>query len=613
MTRRLSVLLLALVALFALPAAARAELVSFNEPLQQRVSFSGYCGDATVQHVAPPTVPNLACPGSRQYSSSTTGLLGARLGTHATGSITASAYVRTTGTRTATVRLMSVDSAGVYTQLASVPVPANDTGEWFTTSPLHVAASDTLEVQVRNSASSTATGQVHVYAFSANSNADPVLPVGLGQPGNWAWTPIPSNVAAMDPSVLSPTGKSIATEAVRELAGQAASTFMNTASFTPKFNRFPAGTPFHPVRMCRSTTSGTCVPSYMTGLARAALGVSNTTTIDPVTGKPTGTITDLGGGVPFESSLAGAPGSDQEVVVRIDDFVARNADGSVFLRPDGQKVQGLDWELWHFREDPTFDSTQPESPTNTKYMAAYGTRRTGYIVDKTKPVDSQFRLDTLSGAYVRGTNVTSDSGTLKRWYGPNVLDPGSPNSTNFSNGWSVTAAKLPMGLANVISGEDCQRVLSGASQSFDHAVGLQTQYSRFPGGSGSDWWYPANGSDGQPVASTLALVQGMRFRLEPNTPIPAGLNGGGLALFLTIRDHGFAVDDTTGGSPGLVKNADGSYASGGGVRIRSELNSSECATLGVTSSQLRLVTALFAQHLVMLPEGSDGNPFPTTP
>jgi hypothetical protein len=531
--------------------------------------------------VAPPSVPDMLCG----VYAANSGTLTARMAAHASGAFTASAYVRTP-LRAGGVKLLK---NGVQVG-ASISVPVSSEG-WYSVAAQDATWLDALDIIV--TASSSGTGQVKVGMVHGD-----VSPTALGQPGNWATTPIPANVAT-EPG-LAPSGLPLAQEFARELGGQAAaSTYANTTSFTPKFWHVPLSTPREPVRLCRAT--GNCVPSYADALWRAAMGVDNATTMDRATGKPVGG-TYLGGGIPLTADVTGAPGTDSEAVVYVDGWRAKNADGTDFVRPDGQFMEGQSWELWHLRDDPTYDPAQPISPANTRKMFSWGSRRTGFL-RRGDNVDATYTLDTLSGRYNRAATITTDGPTLRRWYGPNVQTPGEPNSTAWSNYWGVTAAKLPF-IVDVVSDADCQAVANGA-QDFGHAVGIETRYNRW---TGTSWWWPGNGSDGQAAAATLALVEGMRAYLPADEPVPAGLSAAGLAEFRTLQRYGLAIDDTVGGGSSLVTNADGSYRSGGAIVQRFELDSPNCGAIGAGSTMLRQMPW---GHVVLVKRGSDAVPNPT--
>jgi hypothetical protein len=432
----------------------------------------------------------------------------------------------------------------------------------------------------------------------------------LGQPGNWATTALPSNVA-LD-THLAPNGAPLSTQVPLELAGQAAAdTYVNQTAYTAPFEYVPENTPLQPVRVCRE--AGNCVPNWgpaMYDLWRAAMGEGNSATYNSTTGKP---VVDqyVGGGLPITSSTVASPGTDKEAVIcrgggnsATPPWVAQNANGTPFTRPDGQEIEGSCWEVWGLQPDPTYNPKLPISTSNTAWMISYGARRTGFMTQTTGTAPSTtYPLDTLSGAYTRPNQPA--------WYGPQVGTPGDPNSTTFDTGWGVTADETPL-LTDVVQEADCQAVLNGAT-TFGHAIGIQLQYTRSPVAPATpvtgSWW-PGNGSDGN--NSAVAPVEGMRVFFNSSMSLPAGLNPAAQIMFRTLKKYGAVIDDQTGGGPVIQYNANGSYASGGALMIRSEQDSTgtgPCKQLGIATSLQGIPWAQISGPIKM---GSDTNPNPTS-
>jgi hypothetical protein len=430
----------------------------------------------------------------------------------------------------------------------------------------------------------------------------------LGQPGNWATTPIP-NQPALD-AHLAPNGAPLSTQVPLELAGQAAAdSYVNKTAYTPKFYYVPVNTPLQPVRLCRAGT--VCVPNWGTptsDLWRAAMGEGNSATYNSTTGKP---IADdyIGGGLPMTSAISGSPGTDKEAVIcrgggnsATPAWVANNANGTPFVRPDGQMIEGNCWEVWGLQPDPTYNPALPISTSNTAWMISWGARRTGFINQTSSTSTSTtYPLDTLSGTYQRQN--------LPAWYGPQVGVPGDPNSTTFDSGWGVTADETPL-ITDVVQQADCQSVLNGATN-FGHAIGIQLQYTRYPTAPATPTtggWWPGNGSDGN--NPKVAPVEGMRVWFNYTMPLPPGLSTAGAALFRTLKKYGAVIDDTTAGGPAIQYNTDGSYNSGGALMMRSELDptgTGACAQLGIGTALKGIPWAQVSGPIKM---GSDSTPNP---
>jgi hypothetical protein len=444
-----------------------------------------------------------------------------------------------------------------------------------------------------------------LFVFVQPSMASTIM---LGQPGNWATTPIPSGVL-LD-SHLAPHGSALTTSVPRELAGQAAAdSWVNQTAYTAKFYYVPLTTPLQPVRLCRYSSN--CVPNWGSptdDLWRAAMGEGSSSTFNRTTGKP---IIDqpLGGGIPLSSAITGAPGTDKEAVICRGGgnsgnapWTLQNADGSIFVRPDGQEIQGNCWEVWGLQPDPTYNPNLPVSTSNTAWMISWGARRTGFLSQlSSSAASSTYPLDTLSGAYSRQNQPS--------WYGAHVAVPGAPDSTTYDRGWGVTAAETPL-LTDIVQQADCQTVLNGAAD-FGHAIGIQLQYSRYPVAPATPTtgaWWPANGSDGN--NANVAPVEGMRLYFPSAVTMPIGLSRAAQALFHTLQKYGVVIDDQTGGGPAIQYNPDGSYKSGGALMMRSELDPSwtgACAQLGVGTALKGIPWAQLAGPIKM---GADASSNP---
>jgi hypothetical protein len=586
------------------PAAASASPVAAS--ITGASSFYSWCGGKTLaQGVLPDATPPATPTSCSDYTSSS-GTLTAQFAASGAGTFTASVYV-SDGTRPATVAL-SVAGAQVG---AAVTVPQSTTG-WITVPATSVTASAAVSATVRSG--STGSGYVKVYGIHGDLTPPPAVPstagiapagTTLGQPGNWATTPVPAGLSLS--TGAAPNGTALTAAVPRELAGQAAAdSWVNRTAYTSGIFYVPANTPLQPVRLCRY--NGECIPNWGSttyDLWRAAMGEGNAATFNPTTGKP---VSDqyIGGGIPITSAVTPSPGSDAEAVIcrgggdsGTPPWTAANADGTPFTRPDGQQLEGDCWEVFGLTADPTYNPNLPISPSNTKWMIEWGARHTGFIAQLgSTTVSASDPLDTLSGAYSRPRDPS--------WYGPDVANPGAPNSTTYDNVWGVTAARTPL-LTDVVSNADCQAVLNGASD-FGHAIGVQLQATRNPlTGSGSAWW-PASSSDGN--STTVATTEGMRVFFGSTVAMPSALSPAAQALFHTLQRYGAVVDDQTGGGPAVTYAADGSYQSGGALMIRSQLDPSgtgACAKLGIGSA---LTGIPWAQVSGPIATGSDGTPNP---
>jgi hypothetical protein len=558
--------------------------------------FYPWCGQTLLGDLLPDATPPGAPTSCGDYSGpGSSGTLVAQLGPHGAGTLIASLYVHDDA-RPLTLSLY-LDGAQVG---ASVTAPQRR-GGWLSFPAVAVAAASAISVQVRSGAGGS--GYVKVYAVHATLT--PVATV-LGQPGNWAATPIPSGVA-LDPG-RAPDGTALTRAVPRELAGQAAAdSWVNQTAYTAKIFYVPLNTPLQPVRLCRY--SGACVPNWGTGaddLWRAAMGEGNAATFNRVTGKPT-SDQYIAGGLPLTSAVTPSPGRDREAVIcrgggdsGTPPWVARNADGTVFTRLDGQPIEGNCWEVWGLRPDPTYDPSGPVSPSNTMWMIQWGARRTGFITQLGgAPVSITDPLDTLSGTYTRPRDPS--------WYGPDVATPGAADSTTYDPVWGVTAARTTL-LTDIVRQSDCQAVLDGAAD-FGHAIGIQLQYTRDPLTAGATAWWPAGSSDG--TAPSVATVEGMRVFFGPALAIPSSLSAAGRALFHTLQRYGAVIDDTTMGGPPIANAPDGAYQSGGALMIRSELDTTgagPCHQLGIATALAGIPWAQISGPIKM---GSDTDPNPT--
>jgi hypothetical protein len=568
--------------------------------------FYSWCGGKTLSQGLLPDVTPPAAPTSCSDYSSSTGTLTAQFGTHDAGTFTASVYLHD-DTRPATAALF-VGGAQVG---AAISAPEAKSG-WISFPSTSVTASQPVSVQVKSA--SSGSGYVKVYSVHGDLAPAPKLtaalglaPSGtaLGQPGNWATTPVPSGVALA--AGAAPNGTRLTTAVPQELAGQAAAdSWVNRTQYTTGIFYVPVNTPLQPVRLCRY--NGRCVPSWGSttyDLWRAAMGEGDAATFDATTGKP---VSDqyIGGGIPIDSTVTASPGSDAEAVIcrgggtsGSAPWTATNADGGPFTRPDGQPIEGDCWEVFGLRPDPTYNPSLPISPANTKWMISWGARHTGFIDQLSSTAASTADpLDTLSGTYTRPRDPA--------WYGPDVATPGAPNSTTYDSAWGVTAARTPL-LTDVVSNADCQAVLNGATD-FGHAIGIQLQATRNPFTGGGSGWWPASSSDGN--ASGVATVEGMRVFFAHAAAMPSGLSPAAQALFHTLQRYGAVVDDQTGGGPAVSYAVDGSYQSGGALMIRSQLDpngTGSCTQLGIGSA---LAGIPWAQISGPVAAGSDATPNP---
>jgi hypothetical protein len=342
----------------------------------------------------------------------------------------------------------------------------------------------------------------------------------IGTPGNFAETPIPSNVK-IDPLSAAVAG---------ELAAQAANnTWINIDSYTPQIYTVPTDQPLVPVQLCRF--EGNCVPSWAQGIADTmAAGV-------PVPKDANGQY------------VYGAPGTDKEIVIWQPDYVYGNHTGRL-------------WELWQFDANPSFNSAQPVSSTNSPLMAAWGGRVSG-----TK-------------------NYYGPSHFFDNWWWDPYANVTGPDNTGQAKEWGVTAAATWM-INDVVRNDDCQ------AQTLSHSIGLEVEYTNWQ----TARW-PAQRSDGTDSAKTVG--QGMRLFLPANTLEPAGMTRYEKMIFNGLKKYGSVVDDTAY-----------SWNRGGGVFVRTQLGSAVCKELMDGQGYDRQLDNIPWNQLKLIVTGSDENPNPT--
>jgi hypothetical protein len=529
--------------------------------------------------------------------------------------MTVSVYT-SNGTRPFTLRLQ-INGITVDTENA----PQSHHG-WISFPAVTVAASDQVQVYIAADWPGTNYAQVAAIHGDIDPWASPPWSQ-FGTPGNWATTPVPSNVVT-DPGTSPTNGQPLTSEVPRELAGEAkADAYVNMAAYTERTYYLPTRTPLQPVRLCR--WSNDCVPNWgppTDDLWRAAMGLANGAVPNRTTGQCASNCADLGGGIALTLTVTPSPGTDKAAIICLGGgdsgeapWTLRNADGTPFLRPDGQQIQGNCWEVWGLQADPTYNPNLPVSPSNTQWMIGWGARRTGFITQLTSTPDNTYghQLDTLSGQYCPRTAAGEwkcggmTDALAQQWFGPDVLQPGAADSTTYEFGWGATASELPM-MTDVVQQWDCTNILSGTASDFGHAIGVQVQYSRYDGSGLHNAWWPAGSSDGN--NGKVATVEGMRLYFPPSVTMPPGLPASAQALFRTIQKYGIVVDDQTNGGPGITYNADGSYASGGSVNIRVEqgTSTSPCGRLGILSA----LNGIPWSQLELVKEGYENDPNPTS-
>jgi hypothetical protein len=340
-------------------------------------------------------------------------------------------------------------------------------------------------------------------------------------------------------------GAALSRQVPFEIAGQAkAQSFVNLNLYTEATYYQPLSTPLQPARLCRTST--TCVPNWgpaADDLWRAAMGLANNAVSNRTTGECASNCTYLGGGIPVTANVDPSPGTDGSAVLCLgggDSFQppwTLMVNGSPFVRPDGQQIQGNCWEVWQLRPDLNYNPNLPVSPSYTQWMISWGSHRTGFISQLSSTPDNTYghQLDTLSGQYCpRSATGEWKCGGMtdalaQTWFGPDVLQPGAVDSTTYEVGWGVTAAETPL-LTDVVQQQDCQNVLDGAATDLGR---IQLQYTRYAGAGLHTAWWPAGGSDGD--NGHMAVVEGMRLYLPASVQMPTGLPYAAQVLFRTIR------------------------------------------------------------------------------
>ncbi|HWE13482.1 MAG TPA: hypothetical protein VG365_08225 [Solirubrobacteraceae bacterium] len=577
--------------------------------------FYSWCGKSTLNSILPDATPPAKPTSCWVYSAAgSVSSLTATFGSHAAGRMTVSVYA-SNGTRPFTLAL-HINGTTVDTENA-----AQSHQGWMSFPAQTVTASDQVQVV----ANAGWPGSNYAQIASVHGDLAPWASPPwsqFGTPGNWATTPVPANIVT-DPG-SAPDGLPLGTEVPREIAGQAqADSYVNMWAYTEPTYYEPLSTPPQPVRLCRS--SNNCVPNWgapTDDLWKAAMGLPNNAVPNRTTGQCASNCTYTGGGIAVTATVAPQPDTDKSAIIclgggdsRDPPWTLKNPDGTPFVRPDGQQIQGNCWDLWGLQTDPTYNPNLPVSPSNTKYMIAWGARRTGFLTQLTSTPDNTYghQLDTLSGQYCPRTaagewKCGGMTDTLAaQWFGPDVLRPGAADSTTYDFGWGVTATELPM-MTDVVQQHDCTNILNGTASDFGHAIGVQVRYSRFIGNGLHVAWWPANASDGN--NGMMATVEGMRLYLPSSVAMPSGLSAAAQAFFRTVQKYGIVVDDQTGGGPGIAANPNGSYAYGGALNIRVEqgTSTSPCGQLDMSSA----LSGIPWSALMLIKQGWDGNPNPTS-
>jgi hypothetical protein len=321
---------------------------------------------------------------------------------------------------------------------------------------------------------------------------EPPLPRTVFSPSSFWNATIPPNVAYASDTVLvgtvpvpvNPTvGEELAT------AAQLAGARVNFRDYTVPLTVVPASTPLQPVRLCRSYPSG-CVPSWGVTLDLTLRGIARDGTY-------------LGGGVPVPPGFTPRTDEDAQAVFHQPDYVA----------PDG--ARGRLYELWGMRANPDFDPAEPVSPTNTRWMAAWGGRMVGVTGEG---------LGYWRDCWWRGCGYDADTNA----------DPdawGRPDSQAQEHSWGATATSLPL-LGSEIGLDECR---SGVIQ---HAVGVNVPDARL------EPWWPAQRSDG--TSATTTLIEGMRLTFPAGAHKPPGLTALGGSLWDAAKRYGLVLDDRSG-------------------------------------------------------------------
>lgn len=607
----------ALLVALLIPAVASASPVAVTAVAPS--NFYGWCGGKTaLQELQPDATPPATPANSCGEYAGSSGSLTVQLAS-AAGRLVVSEYVGNNAVPTTLALKVNGTQVG-----SSIAVPNNASG-WLSFPATWVQSSDTVTV-VTSSGWYQASGRVRV--LTVHGELTPWMNPSwsqFGNPGNWATTPVPAGVATA--TGTSPqNGAPLSTQVPLEIAGEAkAQSYVNENSYSAPEYYQPLSTPLQPVLLCRA--AGNCVPNWgppTDDLWRMFMGLANGAVPNRTTGQCASNCNYVGGGVAMTDDVVPSGGTDGSVVVCLGGgdsgdppWTLKKADGTPFVRPDGQQIQGNCWEMWQLRQNPAYDSTQPISTTNPKYEVSWGSHRTGFIqtLGVSAPDTSwTHAIDTLSGQYCprlaagEYTCGSTSDATKQSWFGPDVLVPGAADSTTYEVGWGVTAAELPL-QTDIVQEADCQRAIDGASD-YGHAIGVQLQYDRYMGSGLYKSWWPAGNSDGN--NSHMAVGEGMRLFWPSSVAMPSGMSWSAQVFFRTVQKYGIVVDDTTGGGPGIAYNtADGSYASGGALNIRiappvrGEYNA--CGYVGTPSS---LSPLLPWNQLQLIAEGSDSNPNP---
>lgn len=552
----------------------------------QNTNFFSWCSKSAIQSIQPDATPPATPNACGMYTGSSASLT-AQMASSA-GGLVVSEYIANQSV-SGTIQL-DVNGAAVGSAI-NVPKSAS---EWLSFPAVNVQSSDVVTV-VTTTSWYRASGNFKV--LNVHGELQPWNTPDwsqLGTTGNWVTTPIPSNIA-LD-STTGPLGLANQTEVPRQIQLQANGVaWPDFSSYSSKTFYQPLSTPIQPVKLCE--WGSTCVPNVSTttdDLWRALMGLPNNATSNRTTGTCATNCTWKGGGIPMTATVQPSPGTDGAAVVCLGGgdsgdpaWTLKNADGSTFVRPDGEQIQGNCWEVWGLRADPTYNSSLPVSITNTQWEVAYGAHRTGFIrtLGATENNTYGYSLDTFSGKYCPKTaagewkcNGVTDP-VAQTWFGPDVLQLGAADSTTYDYGWGVTAAETPL-LTDVIQQNDCQRILNGTATDFGHAIGIQLRYTRVVGyGYGGAWW-PAGNSDGD--NQNVAPVEGMRLWWPSSVTMPSVLNLAAQSVYRTVAKYGLEIDDQSNGGTSITYNADGSVASGGALDIRYELgtSTSPCETLG---------------------------------
>jgi hypothetical protein len=556
-------------------------------------NFYTYCGNTNLTtalqpDVAPPAAPEMMCT---DYTGGQATLT-VRLGSHDSGSLIASAYIRTS-THPVSVRTLvnagQTDATGNPIQVYGPSVAvANNTEGWTNLPVADVRVFDTVDVVISSSwtgAGITKVGMVH----------GEIYPGELGAPGNWARKPIPDTAAYEDQVDSRWPTKTLEQQVAGEVQAFAkadgSNTWINRTAYTAQFYVVPPTQPLRPVLYCRSNASATAdaatdrftsswrpsasdqtTPGSLSGGAGLVAGhpytVVNIVAADPSTGTPASfqlqargatspvdLMTDLTAAhlciqpvwsIDNARMLAGMKRdglTDLHGGVAVPDGVSDGApgtDGEIVIRqpryvhPAYPTHIGREWELWQFHLNPDFDPSQPEGAFNARFRAASGGRWSPMSI-------SQFN-------------------SANRWWQQNIYaatEPGHPDSEWQSAGAKVTGSGLQL-VNEEVSSADC------SLGEIRHAIGLELPHTRY-----AVRW-PASTSDGWNVP-TLAVTEGMRLQIPASLAKPTGLTRLGNMIWDAAVKFGLTVDDQTNSS----------------VVVRVQLNSAPCLALydGKSSSQ----------------------------